>query len=178
MRPFLEIVNEIVMNVHRQHNKGDLQKEFVKAAQCRFDGVAGTDDACEAVREIVANLIGCEQMGIFEISSKELLMRRRWTFGVDVPVIVDLLAHPEFQSALRGKIVAFSDPIHIGCFEEPVSAIVPMPATDTPKGLLLLFRLLPQKNGLTHTDHELLTVIAAGAERAVSPQENERATQE
>lgn len=168
MRPFLEIVNEIVMNVHMQHQKGDLQKEFVKAARSRLDEVSSAADACEAVREIVANLIGCEQMAIFEICSNDGLMRQRWSFGVDAPAIVDLLAHPELQSALHGEIATSSDPIRVGCFVEPVSAIVPIPASPTPGGLLLLFRMLPQKNELTQTDHELLAAIAAGAVRAIT----------
>ena len=170
VKSFLEIVSKLAMNVQARNKKPESERAFTEAARARLKQATTCEDAREGVREIVANLIGSEQMAVFEIDYSKAIMWQRWSCGIDPAGSrpIDLLAFPELCPALQGEILAFGEPMSIGCFPEPVSAIVPIPPTGEPAGLLVLFGILPQKEGLTSADRELLAVISAAAVRAVS----------
>lgn len=170
VKSFLEIVNKISMNLQTLSAKPEYDPAFVEAARTRLEGAATCEDAREAIREIVANLIGSEQMALFEIDYSKAIMWQRWSYGIDRRVSgpIDLIAYPELYRALQGEILTFPEPANIGCFPQQVSAIAPIPADEVPAGLLVLFGMLPQKELLTHTDREVLAVLSAVSIRAIS----------
>ena len=170
VKSFLEIMNKMAMNVPTLIARPDLDPAFVEAARTRLEEAASCEDAREGIREIVANLIGSEQMALFEIDYSKAIMWQRWHYGIDPGPSgpIDLIAYPELYRALQGEVMAFSEPTCIACFREPVSAVVPIPPTEVPAGLLVLFGILPQKDGLTRADRELLTVLSGAAARAIS----------
>jgi hypothetical protein len=157
------------MNVQTLSAEPEHIRAFVEAARTRLENASTCEDAREGVREIVANLIGSEQMALFEIDYSKAIMWQRWSHGIDCGPSkpVDLIPYPELYRALQGEILTYPQPVRIGCFLEPVSAIAPIPPADVPSGLLVLFGILPQKESLTQTDRELLAVISGAALRAV-----------
>lgn len=90
-------------------------------------------DVLTTIKEIVANLIGSEEMGIYA---------RR----------------PDGSLALLDGIgdAATSD------FADAVVS-VPMMLEDRPIGVIAIFRLLPQKAGLEGNDHELFALLSKHA---------------
>jgi hypothetical protein len=62
----------------------DLRSE---AARKRLQECESQGEACEVVREIVSNLLGCEEMAVFELDAKDRRPSLVWSFGVETKSI-------------------------------------------------------------------------------------------
>lgn len=105
-----------------------LQAATLQLHQARLPG-----DVLTAIKEIVANLVGSEEMGIYGLradGSVRLLDGIGDTAGSD-----------------------FADAV----------VSVPLLVDGRPMGVIVIFRLLPQKSGLESIDHELFALLSAHA---------------
>jgi len=96
-------------------------------------------DVLTTIKEIVANLVGCEEMGIYA---------RR----------------PDGGLTLLDGIGVDAD--HEGT-EASAIVSVPLHLNGRVVGVIALFKLLPQKAGLEPVDHELFQVLSTHAARAL-----------
>jgi hypothetical protein len=96
-------------------------------------------DVLTAIKEIVANLIGCEEMGIYA---------RRPDGGLTL--LDGIGVDDEHGGAEADAIVSI--PLHLN------GRVV---------GVIALFKLLPQKNGIEPVDRELFAVLSTHAARAL-----------
>jgi GAF domain-containing protein len=135
----------------------------------------GTLDAAEveiAIEEIVANLIGCEEMAIFEVASGGDRLDLIRATGVDA----DPLRRLSTEEGLLGKAArtgqrwlrGMDSPEGELAAEKQLTACVPLVLGDTVMGLLALFKLLPQKSaGYQDLDLELMDLLASHAATAL-----------
>jgi hypothetical protein len=142
--------------------KDDLRLE---AARRRLAEASGQEDALEAVREIVGNLLGCEEMGLFQVDSG---VRMLWSFGID----------PEQHSVLRNLGDEGLHRVMRGeCHFESASggngsmcraqAFVPLRRASQTVAVLAILKLLPQKQGFDRPDMNLLALLSEEAGKAL-----------
>lgn len=111
----------------------------LQAAVHELHEAAMPADVLTAIKEIVANLIGCEEMGIYA---------RRPDGGLTL---------------LDGIGV---DDVHTGTEENAIVSI-PLHLNSRVVGVIALFKLLPQKSGIEPVDRELFAVLSTHAARAL-----------
>lgn len=138
----------------------DLRPE---AARKRLRECKSQGDACEAIREIVSNLLGCEEMALFEVRRERGRPSLIWSFEIE-PKLLHLpekFSGAAFPGEIAGEAIAT-----VGNADEP-SALVPIRFQGEMAGVLVLVRLLPQKTRLEEQDRGVLSVISEEAGKAL-----------
>jgi hypothetical protein len=122
----------------------------------RLHGTRDRAAVLQATEEIVASLVGCEQMVLLERMGDGLLPLR--TVGVGEARLRELLASP-----LLGRALA-SGELQLG--SRPV-ACVPLKLDEVVTGVLVLDELLPQKRELADGDPGFLALLGSQLATAV-----------
>lgn len=139
-------------------------------ASYRLHSTLERSEVLEAIHEIVANLVGSEELVIYETASD----------GVLTPVSSQGLdkarLHPiPFGAGLIGEAARTGEvylaPTREGAggpgVEAHLTACVPLKLGDRVIGALALFRLLPQKAGFEPLDREMFDLLATHAATAL-----------
>jgi nitrate/nitrite-specific signal transduction histidine kinase len=124
-----------------------------------------------AIKEIVINLIGSEELAIYERSPDGASLRLVGSFGLDpvayatVPLGSGIIGH----TAVSGDIWLPGRGMNVPRTprEANLTVCVPLKLADEVYGALAVFRLLSQKNGLEAIDYELFDLLAAHAGTAL-----------
>lgn len=139
----------------------------VDAARRRLRECKDQREACEAIREIVSNLVGCEEMALFQLHQKDAQFELLWSFGVDphdlhVPEVITSSVLP---GLLVGEtyIAESSNSAKGAAPRAKVSAILPIQLQGETVAVLVLLRLLVQKAKIDEQDTRLFAVIAKEA---------------
>ncbi|HTW57251.1 MAG TPA: hypothetical protein VMD99_03870 [Terriglobales bacterium] len=144
---------------HRDHDPR------LEAAQKRLRESAGQADAIEAIREIVTNLLGCEEIGLFIVApgtdkpNGQLL----WSFGIDPQRhgTLDALEEPALHRVLQGELhVAQTARKEHAKGNPPLRAFIPIRLHGRTVAVLVMLKLLPQKLGLDQADINLVKLIS------------------
>jgi nitrate/nitrite-specific signal transduction histidine kinase len=131
-------------------------------------------EVLSAIQEIVINLIGSEELAIYEMDDDGRELKLVGSFGIDpaayatVPVGAGTLGIIG-RTAVSGEIYLAAkgvDPSRTAR-ETNLTACVPLKLGDQVRGVLAIFRLLPQKSGLEAIDYELFNLLAAHAATAL-----------
>jgi|HubBroStandDraft_6_1064221.scaffolds.fasta_scaffold06760_2 hypothetical protein len=132
------------------------------AARKRLAESRDQEDAIEGLREIVANFLGSEEMGLFRVDREAASIQVYWSFGID-PEKCDLLwamgdaglrrvmsgeCHVEFAASDRSGAAAGA------------KAFIPIRRANQTIAILALFHLLPQKLAFDKSDMELFKIIS------------------
>jgi GAF domain len=114
-------------------------------------------------REIIANLIGCEEYVLFSVAPDGWLIRED-SFGLDAA------AYAKFPpgAGLIGRAVQSGEICQIeegggsgaNDLEANLTACIPLKRNGAVTGAIALFRLLPQKFELQNLDHEIFLLLA------------------
>jgi sensor histidine kinase regulating citrate/malate metabolism len=113
-----------------------------------------------AIQEIVINLIGSEELAIYERADKEF--RLAASFGLDWNRIsTSITGEYAVEKLAEGHI--FIDPDD----RTPLTAHVPLQIGEEVIGAILVFRLLDHKPALQPVDHELFDLLAVHASTAL-----------
>lgn len=113
------------------------------------------------IQEIVINLIGSEQLAIYERNG-HAEFRRTASFGLEESRLVSFLAG-EHAVARLGEGAIFSDPVD----QQPLTACIPLQIEENVIGAILVFRLLEHKQSLEAVDHELFELLGVHASMAL-----------
>lgn len=157
-----------------QEHNSDLVVLF--AAVQRLYGAADRADVLAAVQEIVANLVGSEELVVFELSADGRRLVPEHAVGVELPEAREIAV----GSGTVGRVAAEGVPFAAG---EPgsarpdppqLTACVPLELGGRVAGALAIYGLLEHKPSLADLDRELLallqkhaaTALRAGALRA------------
>lgn len=145
----------------------------IYAARMRLQHTVDQADALDAIREIAANLMGCEELALYKVDHSKGALWLYWSFGIDpnTHAVLDATQEAALAEALTGKVM-FPKQDKTGILlnaHSPVSAIVPISLSEVVVAVLVIFRLLPQKPGLDHADREVCQVLASCAGRAIGP---------
>ena len=144
------------------------QDPRVEAAELRLQECTNQGDAFEAVREIVANLFGSEEMVLFGVDPPKHLWWRLWSFGVtdEDCCIWQVLTPPVLKGLFAGEVFLGST-VPCAGLNAPVTAFVPIVLNGHTVAVLVIFRLLRQKSDVETADIDLLKVITDRAGSAL-----------
>lgn len=113
-----------------------------------------------AIQEIVINLIGSEQLAIYERHGADF--RLTASFGLDTDRVMSFIGGDLVSERLHeGQI--FRDPAD----QQPLTAHVILQIGELRVGSILVFRLLDHKPKLQPVDHELFDLLSVHASTAL-----------
>jgi K+-sensing histidine kinase KdpD len=150
----LDSLREQLLELEQQH--AHLMCLYVACS--RLHASPDREDVLAAIHEIVINLIGCEELAVFEKHGERLSLIS--SFGIDPAPYQDEAWDRRRPAGGPG-----------GSFEN-ATAVVPLILDGRETGAIVLFRLLDHKPALEPIDHELfelLTTHAATALHATAP---------
>jgi hypothetical protein len=143
-----------------QEKSTDLAQLYV--ALERIHGGLSRAETLAALQEIVINVIGSEELAIFERAGEGLALVQ--SFGIDPEPWRELRApRGAIARAAAGKLyVAGRDgPPERG--DEDVTACIPLRVGDRVAGVIAIFRLLGHKPVLGEADHAVFDLLTAHA---------------
>lgn len=154
------------LEIEQQNN--NLANLYVASYQ--LHGTLDHGEVVAAIKEIVINLIGCEEFGLYEVDEEGRALRLVGFFGIDP----EMYATVPLGSGLIGRAAATGVRYLLGSpagapapRETHLTACIPLKLGETVLGALAVFRLLPHKGGLKAVDHELFDLLATHAATAL-----------
>ena len=127
-------------------------------------------EVLDIITEIIINLIGAQTFGVWLLDEKKSLLQPVKAEGValaDLPVLVA-------GEGIVGSVAAAGEVWYREKWnrEEPFQAdqplvCVPLKIKDQVIGVIVVYRLLPQKERLVKVDYDLFTLLAAHAATAI-----------
>jgi hypothetical protein len=149
--------------VEAEEQASQLVQRFATLQQVH--GAESRDALLQTLQEVVINVIGSEELAIFEVAGGELRLAR--AFGVDpVPLQRIPLGDGPLGRAARAArpLVAGRDDLG----DRALSACVPLTAGGAPVGLIAIWGLLGHKPMLGPADDEVFELLGPNAGRALS----------
>jgi hypothetical protein len=132
------------------------------AARKRLAESKDREDAIEGVREIVANFLGSEEMGLFRVDRRTATFHAFWSFGIDLEKydLLRALGDAGLQRVMSGEChVEFGTREHAGAMAK-AQAFVPISVADQTIAVLAILKLLPQKLAFDRSDMELFKLLS------------------
>ena len=144
-------------------------------AQSLFDELRRRDmpdraRAIAAIREIVIHIIGSEELAIWEVDEELQILKLIGSFGIDVEEWAGVLVGSGMIGAVAqtgARFVTTEALFAPEGREETLTACIPLKHDDQVVGVVAIFRLLPQKEGLEELDYELFDLLASHAGSAL-----------
>jgi hypothetical protein len=147
----------------------DCENQRLEVAQRRLRESVGRADTLEAIRDIVTNLLGCEEIGLFAVEQENRGLL--WSFGIDPQRhgTLDMFEQSALQRVLLGEFhvsqVKFEEyPDHAN---PPLRVFVPIRLHGRTVAVLVMLKLLPQKMGFDAADVELVQLLSNETGRAL-----------
>ncbi|HEX3583001.1 MAG TPA: GAF domain-containing protein [Thermoanaerobaculia bacterium] len=139
-------------------------------ATYQLHGTLDRERVLGAIKEVIINLIGSEELGIWEITGDNLTLLD--SFGIDSNQwervsldgeggLIGLVAETG-QRYVAGEVDIIG-----GGSQEKLSACIPLKLDDTVIGVIGIFGLLPQKEGFEPIDLELFDLLGSHAATAL-----------
>ncbi len=158
--------SEGYVEVEKRNN--DLMNLYV--ASYRLHGTMDRLEVLGVIQEIVANLVGCEESAIFEVSHDGGELKLVASVGIDAGAFetVRLGEGDIGKVALEGEtFVADAGDEGLAAGSPGLTACIPLKLNGKVTGAIALFRLLPQKPTLESVDHEMFDLLATHAATAL-----------
>jgi len=138
-------------------------------ASYQLHGTLDRERVVAAIKEIVINLIGSEQLVIWEAENENEL-RHVGSFGVDADEWNRVGADDGIIGlclTTRVRFIIDESAILPSGREENLTACIPLLLDERLVGMIAIFELLPQKEGLAPVDYELFELLASHAASAL-----------
>jgi hypothetical protein len=138
-------------------------------ASYRLHGTLDRQEVITALKEIIVNLVGSEEIALFEMDASGLRLTLLDSNGIQpecyqsVPVGSGLIG----KAALSGELLIAGNGDERTPGEDHLSAAIPLKLEDQVTGLIAIFRLLPQKSGIEELDREIFDLLASHAAMAL-----------
>jgi len=140
-------------------------------ASYRLHSTLDRDEVLSVIQEIIINLIGSEELAIFEIDVSGEALRLAASFGIDeekyrsIPFGQGIIG----KTASTGKpYLAEHEPDEEAALRKPeITACLPLRLGESVTGAIAIFQLLPQKPGLEPLDYELFDLLGTHAAAAL-----------
>lgn len=139
-------------------------------ATYQLHGTLDRDRVLGAIKEVIINLIGSEELGIWEITGEELTLLD--SFGIDARQWESVKLDGDggligLVAETGQRYVAGEADLIGGGSQESLSACIPLKLDDTVIGVIGIFHLLPQKDGFEPIDLELFDLLCSHAATAL-----------
>jgi hypothetical protein len=150
-----------------EQQNSDLANLYV--ASYRLHATLDRKEVLGIVQEIIINLIGCEELAIFEVAANDSRLSLVASLGIDPAryQAISLGSGPIGRAGLTGETYLAAPTRKSGTRGSPdetdLTACIPMKLEGRVSGVIALFRLLPQKPRLEALDHELCGLLATHA---------------
>lgn len=135
-------------------------------ATYRLHETVDREEVLTVLEEIIVNLVGSEAFAVFEKGSSDSDLRLATSFGLEDHELDGL----DFDRGLIARTmqsrelqIAHGTQGSVGEGVPDVLACVPLRLGEETLGLVVIFRLLPQKPGFLPLDYELLDLLASHA---------------
>jgi hypothetical protein len=136
----------------------------LEAARKRMAESRDPEDALEGLREIAANFLGSEEVGLFRVDQKTANPQAYWSFGIDLEKY-DL--RRVLGDAGLGKVMGGEYHVSHGRTDASgrVQAFIPIRLANETVAIIAILRLLPHKHAFDKWDVELFKILSneAGA---------------
>ena len=139
-------------------------------ASYQLHGTLDRQAVLAAIQEIVINLIGSEEMAVWELEEGTNDLRLVASFGIDVDAwsAVPLGSGVIGTTAAKGELfVTGKSPLTPMSLERGLTACIPLQLDDKVIGAIGIFRLLQQKQSLEPVDYEMFDLLALHAASAL-----------
>jgi hypothetical protein len=135
----------------------------LNAANARLIQSLEHNDVFEAIAEIIANLVGSEEIAVFDFHPAEQSFSLAWSSGVEVSALQPFLCGAGmFGRAVQQGLSQFQErqpETALLPHEKNLTACVILKSSGETLGVIAIFGLLPQKNNLEWADFELLKFL-------------------
>ena len=113
----------------------------------------------QAIQEIVVNLIGSEEVGVYEMSDDRTKLRLVASFGLDPERFGEIGVGEGTIGACAATGEVYVSPTNVPD-AEGITACVPLRIESNVIGAVAIFGLLPHKPELEEADRSLIDVLA------------------
>src|SRR5579864_6138887 len=87
MKGFMELMHELIEELGVEADPSLSQcltaRAKIYAARMRLQHTVDQADGLDAIREIAANLMGCEELALYKVDHSNLALWLYWSFGID-----------------------------------------------------------------------------------------------
>jgi hypothetical protein len=145
----------------------------LEAARKRLRESEGQADALEAIREIVTNLLGCEEIALFTVGNGDQAGKSEllWSFGIDPEQhgTLDAFDRSDMQRVLQGelRLARTASHEHGNYEDQPLRVFVPISLHGRTVAVLVMLKLLPQKLGFDEADIDLVKLLSNEAGKSL-----------
>jgi len=155
---------------HVEDQNSKLANLYVASYQ--LHGTVDFQEVVTVIREIVANLIGSEELALFKMSADGSALELVASFGIEAELYRKVFpgegaigrAIQSGEIYVAGTSEAEDAPAVV---EPGLTAAIPLQLDGRVTGALAVFRLLPQKPGVEDADRELFELLASHAATAL-----------
>jgi len=149
--------------VASEEQAGQLVQLFATLQQ--IHGAADREALLQVLQEVVINVVGSEELAIFEVAGGELRLAR--AFGVDPAPLrrIPIGEGPIGRAAAGGRILLAGRDPELG--DGRLTACVPLRAGDEVVGLVAVWRLLGHKPLLGPADEQVFELLQPHAGQAL-----------
>ena len=140
------------------------------ASNFQLHGTLDRQEILAAIVEIIVNLVGSEELAIFDVNEEDSTLRLITSMGIDTARYQQI---PIDSSAVAGVVKSgelfVSDQIGSGTEDGEGSTLVciPLKVNDEVRWVISIFGLLEQKAGIEEIDRELFSLLATQAGMAL-----------
>jgi nitrate/nitrite-specific signal transduction histidine kinase len=167
----IESQNRSVSEQYRQIEKQNNDLANLYVASYRLHETLDPREVISVIEEIVVNLIGSEEMAIFELNDDGSALTLLASLGIQAECFESLPLDSGLigRAALSGERIVAShwDPDTRSPRESDLTACVPLKVDGRVTGAVAVFSLLNQKPGLEALDYELFDLLATHAATAL-----------
>jgi hypothetical protein len=166
----LEVENQRMCDdyVAVQEKSTDLAQLYV--ALERIHGGLSRADTLAALQEIVINVVGSEELAIFERQGDRLALVQ--SFGIDPEPWREVAPAGALATAVAGKLYVAGREGSPAPGDEDLTACIPLRVGDRVAGVVAIFRLLGHKPVLGETDQAVFELLASHAGLALHLRED------
>jgi hypothetical protein len=140
-------------------------------ASYRLHGTLDRQEVIDAIQEIIANLVGSEEAGLFELDHQNQALKLVASFGIAAEACPPVpVGHGPIGRAAQTGEIFVADPAEPPAdpgLEGRISACIPLTLDGQVTGAIAIFKLLPQKAGIEEIDRELFGLLATHAATAL-----------
>lgn len=151
------------LSLREQLERNHFLLERLNASSARLIQSMEAGDAFEAIAEIIANLIGSEELAIFHFCPVTSGFTLEWSSGVSGEILQRMASGAGMLGrAVRQATSQFRERQPADMFqphEENLTACIVLKTGQEPVGAIAIFGLLPQKPRLEWADFELLKFL-------------------
>jgi hypothetical protein len=151
------------LSLREQLERHHFLLERLNAASARLIEALEHGDVCEAIGEIIANLIGSEEVAIFHYFPLVRSFKLAWSSGVENDVLRAFGSGAGFLGrAAHGQTSQFPERLvntPLMCYEKNLTACIVLKSSNEVVGVIAILGLLPQKSCLEWADFELLKFL-------------------